>query len=328
MKCESISFDYFIKEAKRKNPLTREEEAEVGKLILRGDPDAIDKMVLHNIRFVIGEALKFSGFGCDAEDLAQEGIIGLYTAARKFDYRRGNKFISYARWDVLERMQRYACVSGRQVAFPQGTLGNMSAYEKARKSITDEMPGEPTIKEIIEASPVSESLTRSAAIIRNQPTPLDVSPYEEGGTTRLEMISGETSDPSRHSEVDSQSHSIQAILGVLTEREKLVIEMRFGLGVYEKEHTLEEVGAVLGVSRERPRQIQNGAIEKIIGSGMTGHLVDLGWEIGIDKESVEALCEKGIEEVAERRIAKCEKRCEIARVKREKRQLAWRWGES
>ena len=282
-----------VRQAGGAEPLSREEEQRLGKMIKYGTSGwrkfAVDKLVLHNIRFVILEARRLTGYGHDENDMVQDGIVGLYTAAERFDPDYNNKFISYARLYIVQRIQRGIGNISRPVKLPDNTLGAMQAITRTVEKLLREGEPNPSIEEVAEGSGVHVSLAGGGQIIKRYHKALDEhAPGYVGGASesgdrmadsRKDIIRDETQDPSAGAEAASCQRSVERILGRLTARHQLVLKMRFGVG-YEKTHTLQEVADHIGVTRSRIAQVQDEAIDKAVAMTEMDELVELSELIG------------------------------------------------
>ena len=292
---ESQSFQFSVDELGRCQPMTKAEEAKIGKRILEGDDDAVHYMVRRNLRFVISMAVKYLPYGHPVEDMVQDGAIGMIDAARKFDYRLGNRFISYAVWDVRQRIQRGIAVNSRAVKLPDNTLGMMQRISKAMEGLYQAGNPDPLPEVVAEKAGLRAVEAEAGMCMRGHATRLDAYPSSPGGgefaTTRKDFISDESLPPNATADTHGTARSIQTILGVLTERERAVISMRFGLDGGEG-MTLEAIANAIGKSRERARQLERGALEKLAWWTDGKLMVDLGAVIDIDAGRVRAARKK------------------------------------
>lgn len=243
--------------------LTAEQETELSKRIKAGDKDAKDLLVASNLRLVVSIAKKFVGRGLELHDLVQEGNIGLMKAVEKYNHELGYKFSTYATWWIRQGITRALADSGRFIRLPVHMVEITNRLKTTMRILTDELGREPSLNEIaermgIEPKKVSEYLSYMADV-RSLDTPVG----EEEYSTLGEFIADD-----RTLAIDVQverqvlSDNIMKLLDELTERERRVIILRFGLNG-EREHTLEEVGIEFGVTRERVRQIEAKALRKL-----------------------------------------------------------------
>lgn len=302
-----------VRQAGGAKPLSREEEARLGNMIQHGTSGwrrfAIDKLVLHNVRYAILSATRFSGYGQDVNDMTQDGIIGLYEAAEKFDPDRGFKFITYARLYVKQRIQRGLASAGFPVAVPPNTLGYVSQTSRALDRLFSEGNRDPSVEQLAGEAGVQLSHAGSYMAAKKHALALDDSPYREssrarGDTSRKEMLADELPPPCAGVEASDTSRSIQRILDGLTAREAEVIRLVYGLDGKEP-ITLEKAGVVIGVTRERVRQIRNAATKKMLEYGNPEIIASLGMEVGLDRQAVEELCAESRSDSANKRSNYC-----------------------
>lgn len=261
------ALDMYFKSIPKEKLLTADEEYELAMRYRNGNPEARDILIERNQRLVVSYAKKFIGHGLDLEDLIQEGNIGLMKAIEKFDPEMGFKFSTYGTWWIKQTMLRAIHDKGRDIRLPVHIGEKIFALERVRKSYVKENGKEPSVKEYAELMNMSEKqivkLFESGAAI----TSLDQSVLDDDAESTLMNI---IPDESKNVEA-SVANSLLAkeveecMNATLDEREKNVIQMRFGMtpeGTTE-EKTLEEIGQVYGVTRERIRQIEGKALRKL-----------------------------------------------------------------
>ena len=253
----------YLKEIGQVRLLSADEEIELAKKVSEGDKAAKDKLTEANLRLVVSIAKKYSGRGLHILDLIQEGNTGLIRAVDKFDYTKGNKFSTYATWWIRQAITRAIADQARTIRVPVHMVEVINKATRCNRKLVQELGREPTLEEIAEELnlPIEKIIeaNRTAADTLS----LDMPVGDEEDTT----IGSFVEDDNTPGPVDATSNMLLAealteILGTLTEREADVLKMRFGM--YDgRTHTLEEVGQIFGVTRERIRQIENKAIRKL-----------------------------------------------------------------
>ena len=253
----------YLKEIGQVKLLTADEEIELAKRVSEGDKAAKDRLTEANLRLVVSIAKKYSGRGLHILDLIQEGNTGLIRAVDKFDWTKGNKFSTYATWWIRQAITRAIADQARTIRVPVHMVEVINKATRCNRKLVQELGREPTLEEIAEELnlPIEKIIeaNRTAADTLS----LDMPVGDEEDTT----IGSFVEDDNTPGPVDATSNMLLAealteILGTLTEREADVLKMRFGM--YDgRTHTLEEVGQIFGVTRERIRQIENKAIRKL-----------------------------------------------------------------
>ena len=253
----------YLKEIGQVKLLTAEEEIELAKRVSEGDKAAKDRLTEANLRLVVSIANKYSGRCLHILDLIQEGNTGLIRAVDKFDYTKGNKFSTYATWWIRQAITRAIADQARTIRVPVHMVEVINKATRCNRKLVQELGREPTLEEIAAELnlPIEKIIeaNRTAADTLS----LDMPVGDEEDTT----IGSFVEDDNTPGPVDATSNAMLSealteILGTLTEREADVLRMRFGM--YDgRTHTLEEVGQIFGVTRERIRQIENKAIRKL-----------------------------------------------------------------
>ena len=253
----------YLKEIGQVKLLTADEEIELAKRVSEGDKKAKDRLTEANLRLVVSIAKKYSGRGLHILDLIQEGNTGLIRAVDKFDYTKGNKFSTYATWWIRQAITRAIADQARTIRVPVHMVEVINKSTRCNRKLVQELGREPTLEEIAAELnlPIEKIIeaNRTAADTLS----LDMPVGDEEDTT----IGSFVEDDNTPGPVDATSNAMLSealteILGTLTEREADVLRMRFGM--YDgRTHTLEEVGQIFGVTRERIRQIENKAIRKL-----------------------------------------------------------------
>ena len=253
----------YLKEIGQIKLLSAEEEVELAKRVSEGDQEAKNKLTEANLRLVVSIAKKYSGRGLHILDLIQEGNTGLIRAVDKFDWTKGNKFSTYATWWIRQAITRAIADQARTIRVPVHMVEVINKATRCNRKLVQELGREPTVEEIAAELnlPVEKIIeaNRTAADTLSLDTPVG----DEEDTSIGSFVEDErTPGPADATSNALLAEALKEILDTLTEREADVLRMRFGM--YDgKTHTLEEVGQIFGVTRERIRQIENKAIRKL-----------------------------------------------------------------
>ncbi|MBI4653046.1 RNA polymerase sigma factor RpoD [Candidatus Kuenenbacteria bacterium] len=264
---ESISLDsiqMYLKEISKTPLLTSEEEVHLAKQLEKGDQGAQKKLVESNLRLVVSIAKKFIGRNLSFLDLIQEGNIGLFRAVEKFDYRKGYKFSTYATWWIRQAITRALADQSRTIRLPVHMVETINKFHQIERNLIQDLGREPLPEEI--AAEMEEKLDKVFHIIKiSQDTiSLETSIGDDDSDSTLEDFLEDIKiiSPDKAAAMKLLKEYIKEILNELTPREQTILEMRFGL-TEDGSHTLEEVGYEFGVTRERIRQIEAKALDKI-----------------------------------------------------------------
>ncbi len=253
----------YLKEIGQVKLLSGEEEIELAKRVSEGDQEAKNKLTEANLRLVVSIAKKYSGRGLHILDLIQEGNTGLIRAVDKFDWTKGNKFSTYATWWIRQAITRAIADQARTIRVPVHMVEVINKATRCNRKLVQELGREPTVEEIAAELnlPVEKIIeaNRTAADTLSLDTPVG----DEEDTSIGSFVEDErTPGPADATSNALLAEALKEILDTLTEREADVLRMRFGM--YDgRTHTLEEVGQIFGVTRERIRQIENKAIRKL-----------------------------------------------------------------
>ena len=253
----------YLKEIGQVKLLSADEEVELAKRVASGDKAAKDKLTEANLRLVVSIAKKYSGRGLHILDLIQEGNTGLIRAVDKFDWTKGNKFSTYATWWIRQAITRAIADQARTIRVPVHMVEVINKATRCNRKLVQELGREPTMEEIAKELnlPVEKIIeaNRTAADTLSLDTPVG---DEEDTTIGSFVEDDNTPGPADATSNALLAEALSEILGTLTDREADVLRMRFGM--YDgRAHTLEEVGQIFGVTRERIRQIENKAIRKL-----------------------------------------------------------------
>ena len=253
----------YLKEIGQIKLLSADEEVDLAKRISEGDQAAKNKLTEANLRLVVSIAKKYSGRGLHILDLIQEGNTGLIRAVDKFDWTKGNKFSTYATWWIRQAITRAIADQARTIRVPVHMVEVINKATRCNRKLVQELGREPTVEEIAAelGLPVEKIIeaNRTAADTLSLDTPVG----DEEDTSIGSFVEDErTPGPADATSNAMLAEALKEILDTLTEREADVLKMRFGM--YDgRTHTLEEVGQIFGVTRERIRQIENKAIRKL-----------------------------------------------------------------
>lgn len=253
----------YLRDINKTPLLTREEEIELAKEIQEGSQEAIKKMVEANLRFVVKIARRYQGCGLSLLDLIDEGNIGLIEAAKRFDWRKNTKFITYAVWWIRQAIMQALAEQGGAVRLPIRKASMASQIKNRDSRLHQELGREPTNYEIAEKMNISLEELEELMGATSGYTSLDAPIKEEEGITFADLLPADNHQP-----VDSDlilhafKQEVVNLLGELDPRERQILEMRYGIGDYEP-MTLEEIGKKLKVSRERIRQIEEKAKRRL-----------------------------------------------------------------
>jgi RNA polymerase primary sigma factor len=265
------SLQLFLNEIGRYPLLTAAEEVELAKRIERGDLGAKERMINSNLRLVVSIAKRYQGHGLSLLDLIQEGILGLIRAVEKFDWRRGYKFSTYATWWIRQAVQRGYQNRARTIRVPVHVAELERKAARTERELTAKLGRQPTDEEVAEAAKVQLAKLREARDAVRMLTSLDRPIGEDGSATVGDFVAAEEDDPLSELAVSLEDGALERALTELTEQQRRVIELRFGLAGSEPV-SLQTVGDELGLTRERVRQIERMALERL---SRNRELVDL-----------------------------------------------------
>ncbi len=253
----------FLKDIGKVPLLTAAQEVELAKRIERGDHDAKQAMVEANLRLVVSIAKRYRNQGLPFLDLIQEGTIGLVRAAEKFDYRKGFKFSTYATWWIRQAVARAIADKGRTIRMPVHVVEKLNRILRSERKLRAERGREPTTDEI--ALELDMSCDEVEQIRRSAQTPVSLEkPVGDDDESEFGHFLADESAPlpDELAETAMQREALRSILGALSERERRVLELRYGLDG-QQPRTLDEVGRAFNVTRERIRQIEHQGLKKL-----------------------------------------------------------------
>jgi len=255
--------DQYLYEVSQTPLLTTPQEIAIAKLVRQGDPEAMHELVKRNLRFVISVAKKYQNRGLPLTDLIGEGNVGLLTAARKFDPDQGVKFISYAVWWIRQAILASLARQGRTVRVPLNRTADLSRIVRTAEALRQELRREPTPEEIANATGLSLDVVQSLAALNTADVRLDAPLDPEGDRSLIERFVAEDQADAEEQAMDKfLTDEIEHALETLPSRDAKVLRLYFGLDG-GREHTLEEIGGMLGVTRERVRQLRDRALKRL-----------------------------------------------------------------
>ena len=255
--------DQYLYEVSTYPLLKGTEELDLARKIRAGDPDALQELVKRNLRFVISVAKKYQNRGLPLIDLIGEGNVGLLTAARKFDPDQGVKFISYAVWWIRQAILASLARQGRTVRVPLNRTADLSRIVRTAEYLRQTLRREPTPEEIADATKLSLEVVQSLAALNTGDVRLDAPLDPDGDRSLIERFIAEDLPDTEEKAMDRfLSDEIETALNTLQKRDAKVLRLYFGLDG-GREHTLEEIGGMLGVTRERVRQLRDRALKRL-----------------------------------------------------------------
>lgn len=259
---ESASLDKYLQEIGKEELITVEEEVELAQRIRKGDQAALEKLTRANLRFVVSVAKQYQNQGLSLPDLINEGNLGLIKAAEKFDETRGFKFISYAVWWIRQSILQALAEQSRIVRLPLNQVGSLNKINKAFSKFEQQNERKPTSDELAEVLDLPADKVADTLRVSGRHISMDT-PFVQGeDNSLLDVLENEDSPVADHKLItESLSKEIERALATLTQRERDIIKLFFG--ITRTEMTLEEIGEQFGLTRERVRQIKEKAIRRL-----------------------------------------------------------------
>lgn len=262
---ESQSLDKYLQEIGKVDLITPDEEIELARRIKKGDQAALEKLVKANLRFVVSVAKQYQNKGLSLSDLINEGNLGLIKAAKKFDETRGFKFISYAVWWIRQSILQAIADQSRMVRLPLNRVGELSKILKASNELEQRLERKPTNEELAKELEMDSNDVANAQKNSGWHVSVDA-PFkqdEDNKNSLIDIISNhEQPSPDTDLMQESLKKEIENTLSTLSEKEAMVIKLYFGFNT-EYSATLEEIGEILNLTRERVRQIKEKALRRL-----------------------------------------------------------------
>lgn len=261
---ETASLEKYLHEISREGLITAEEEVELAKKIKAGDDAALDKMVRANLRFVVSVSKQYQNQGLSLPDLINEGNLGLIKAAQRFDETRGFKFISYAVWWIRQSILQALIEQPRVVRVP---MNKATIYNKIQRAIVDfeqqnqREPSNDELAELLDMKPEELSMLRATLSYHlSVDTPIG----DDDDTTSLDLMTDNTLGNPEKNLIDESLHDeLEHALQSLTDRERDILKLYFGINEFNQSYSLDEIGLKLNLTRERVRQLKDKAIRKM-----------------------------------------------------------------
>ena len=259
---ESASLDKYLQEIGKEELISVEEEVELAQRIKKGDKDALEKLTRANLRFVVSVAKQYQNQGLSLPDLINEGNLGLIKAAEKFDETRGFKFISYAVWWIRQSILQALAEQSRIVRLPLNQVGSLNKINKAFSKFEQKFERIPSPEELADALELPREKVTDTLKVSGRHVSVDA-PFVNGEDNSLLDVLPNNDSPVADKTLinESLTREIERALATLTERERDIIKLFFGIGIQDM--TLEEIGEKFGLTRERVRQIKEKAIRRL-----------------------------------------------------------------
>ena len=260
---ETASLDKYLQDIGREELISPEEEVQLAQRIKAGDGKALEKLTKANLRFVVSVAKQYKNQGLSLPDLINEGNLGLIKAAQRFDETRGFKFISYAVWWIRQSILQALAEQVRMVRLPLNQVGSLSRIAKTLSKLEQKYERTPSADEIAASLEVPEYKVNAALKLSTRYVSMDA-PIDQDEEMRFLDVYISDDAPNTDDDLmkESLSKEIQRSLSTLSEKEREIINLFYGIG-YSHEYTLEEIGARFDLTRERVRQIKEKAIRRL-----------------------------------------------------------------
>jgi len=260
---ESLSLNKYLHEISKIKLIDSKKEVELAKKIRQGDKNAFEELVKANLKFVISVAKQYQNQGLSLIDLINEGNVGLIKAAQRFDETKGFKFISYAVWWIRQSILQSLAENSRIIRLPLNKIGIINKINKTYSSLAQEYKREPTAKEVASKIKMNIWTVENALIYSSKTISMDAPVHEDNKDTYNDIsYSNDTKSPDKELIIKSLKKEIERTLSFLDKRDADIIRYYYGLKD-NRQHTLEEIGRIMGLTRERVRQIKERTIKKL-----------------------------------------------------------------
>lgn len=261
---KTASLDKYLQDIGKEGLITADEEVELARRIKAGDKVALEKLTKANLRFVVSVAKQYQNQGLSLPDLINEGNLGLIKAAQRFDETRGFKFISYAVWWIRQSILQALAEQSRIVRLPLNQVGSLNKIKKATAMLEQQLERPPSPEEIAKAMELPEYKIDASLKIATRFLSIDAPVGQEEDTKFLDLfVPKDSTKTDQELMRESLGKEIQRSLSTLSEKERDVINLYYGLGDKSHEYTLEEIAAKFNLTRERVRQIKEKAIRRL-----------------------------------------------------------------
>ena len=271
---EIDSQNIYMKEIGTYHLLSAEQETELARRMAEGDKAAREELINANLRLVVDIAKRYTGRGLDFLDLIQEGNMGLIRAVERFDYRMGYRFSTYATWWIRQSVARSIADKSKTIRTPVHVYELLSRFRRMQNKLAQRLGRIPTLEELAKELKVTQEQVEELYWLDGEPVSLETPVGKEEDAQLGEFIQDHSrKTPEELTEMQQMKEQLNRVLAMLTPREAQILRMRFGI---EDDHpkTLEEIGAVYGITRERVRQIESRAMHKMKQYGMRRGLQD------------------------------------------------------
>lgn len=257
------TLEKYLQDIAKENLITAEEEVELAQRIKAGDQQALDRLVKANLRFVVSVAKQYQNQGLSLQDLINEGNVGLIKAAQRFDETRGFKFISYAVWWIRQSILQAVAEQARIIRLPLNQVGAVSKLKKTAAMLEQEYHRKPSTEELAKELDLSESKVQSLMGMNMHQISTDAPLDEDDEGNFLDVYVDQDSTATDEAvENEFDNNAIKRSLSALSDKERQVINMYYGIGV-NREYSLDEIALTMGISRERTRQIRDRALKRL-----------------------------------------------------------------
>jgi RNA polymerase primary sigma factor len=253
----------FLNEAGRYPLLTAAQEVEIAKRIEAGDKRAKDLLVNSNLRLVVSIAKKYQGHGLSLLDLIQEGIIGLIRAAEKFDWRKGFKFSTYATWWIRQAVQRGVANKARTIRIPVHIVEREQKISRAERELVAQLERPPTLEEVASKAKLPVKQVREVRAAARAVASLDKPIGDDDSASYGDLFSSDEAGPAEQVELELTEQALHDAVRDLPPREQEILRLRYGLDGQSDPKSLEEIGRLMGITRERVRQLESEALRRL-----------------------------------------------------------------